>query len=312
MATERVRVGAALPEPSFRARVETRPLLVAIWVAFIAGALLLLQVLDGAAYGGTVAAIALCLALVSTRVAPRLRWTSGTVDTRDLRAVGGLYVAVVASFTLAFQVFTTDRTAGLFIAFAGGLVAGVLGPLIYTRRLRQRPLSSLGLGRANWAATAALGLGLAAVQFALTFWGYELPTNDEDWVPLLVMALVVGLFEAIFFRGFIQNRLEASFGLTLGVALAASLYALYHVGYGMGLDEMVFLFGLGLVYAAAFRLVNNVLVLWPLLIPMGSFYNNVEAGDIELPWASLIGFGELLVVMLVAIAVAVRRERRPQ
>lgn len=45
---------------------------------------------------------------------------------------------------------------------------------------------------------------------------------------------------------------------------------LYHVGYGMGGDEMVFLFGLGVVYAVAYRLSENVLVLWPLLIPLGS------------------------------------------
>ena len=33
---------------------------------------------------------------------------------------------------------------------------------------------------------------------------------------------------------------------------------------------MVFLFGLGVVYAVAYRLSENVLVLWPLLIPLGS------------------------------------------
>jgi hypothetical protein len=49
------------------------------------------------------------------------------------------------------------------------------------------------------------------VQFALTLWRYELPTPVE-WVPLLVMSLVVGAFEAVFFRGFVQGRLEASFG----------------------------------------------------------------------------------------------------
>jgi hypothetical protein len=40
--------------------------------------------------------------------------------------------------------------------------------------------------------------------------------------------------------------------------------------------ELVFLFGLGVVYAIAFRLVSNTLVLWPLLTPLGAFYNNVE------------------------------------
>ncbi len=143
--------------------------------------------------------------------------------------------------------------------------------------------------------TIGLGLALAAVQFALTLWGYDLPADREDWLPLLLMALVVGLFEAIFFRGFVQARLVASFGEVPGIAAASALYALYHVGYGMGGTDMLFLFGLGVVYALAFRLSGSILVLWPLLTPLGSFYNNVDSGDIDLPWASMVGFGEILI-----------------
>jgi len=47
---------------------------------------------------------------------------------------------------------------------------------------------------------------------------------------------------------------------------------------------MVFLFGLGLVYGIAYACVNNVMVLWPVLIPIGSFYNNMRSGGIDLPW----------------------------
>jgi hypothetical protein len=50
-----------------------------------------------------------------------------------------------------------------------------------------------------------LALVFAGVQFVLTLWGYDLPAA-VNWVPLLVMALVVGVFESIFFRGFVQNR----------------------------------------------------------------------------------------------------------
>ena len=42
-------------------------------------------------------------------------------------------------------------------------------------------------------------------------------------------------------------------------------------------------------------------VLWPLLTPLGSFYANVQAGDIPLPWASIAGFADVLVVMLVVV-----------
>ncbi|WP_168223553.1 type II CAAX prenyl endopeptidase Rce1 family protein [Pseudarthrobacter sp. NIBRBAC000502772] len=97
-----------------------------------------------------------------------------------------------------------------------------------------------------------------------------------DWVPLLALAVTVGFFEAVFFRGFIETRLEASFGPIAGVAGAAALYAAYgmayHVGYGMGGTEMLLLFGLGIVYAVAFAVARNLVVLWPLLVPLGSFH----------------------------------------
>src|SRR5207344_3202072 len=137
---------------------------------------------------------------------------------------------------------------------------------------------------------------LGGVQFALTLAHTDLPAA-EDWVPLLVMALVVGVFESIFFRGFAQGVLEAAFGREVGVAGAAVLYGAYHVGYGMAGPELLFLTGLGLVYAVAYALVRNLLVLWPLLTPLGSFYANLENTDIELPWASILGFADVLAVV---------------
>jgi membrane protease YdiL (CAAX protease family) len=114
----------------------------------------------------------------------------------------------------------------------------------------------------------------------------------------------------VFFLGFIQTRLEASFGTAAGVGGGAALYALYHVGYGMGGSEMVFLFGLGVIYAVAYRLVTNVLVLWPLLTPMGAFFNNLNSADITLPWASIAGFAEVAAVMAAALIMALRHQHR--
>jgi membrane protease YdiL (CAAX protease family) len=202
-----------------------------------------------------------------------------------------------------------DRTLGLFLCYAAGLILGVVGPVIYTVWMRGRPLADLGLTTENWRQAVGLGLVLGLIQFFLTLYGYDLPA-PIDWVPLLTMSLMVGLFEAVFFRGFIQTRLSASLGPIAGVVAAAALYALYHVGYGMGMREMAFLFGLGLVYGIAYACVNNVLVLWPVLIPLGSFYNNLHSGGFELPWAAIAGFVDVMAIMFAAIWIAHRRERR--
>ena len=77
---------------------------------------------------------------------------------------------------------------------------------------------------------------------------------------------------------------------------------------------MVFLFGLGVVYAVAYRLTENVLVLWPLLTPLGSFFAQLRSGDLAetLPWTSIAGFADVLGAMVVVIWLAARRERRQQ
>jgi uncharacterized protein len=277
-----------------------------IWVTWLVAALLFLAVGNGLVYGLIVPLSAGLLVLL----APGLVSSTGRhFDGRDIRAVLFLYVAVVTAFYRAFQVFTVDRALGLFLGYAAGLILGVVGPVIYTVWMRGRPLADLGLTTKNWQQAIGLGLVLGVIQFFLTLFGYDWPA-PVDWVPLLTMSLMVGLFEAIFFRGFIQTRLSASLGPVPGIVVAAVLYALYHVGYGMGVGEMAFLFALGLVYGIAYACVNNVLVLWPLLIPVGSFYNNLQSGEINLPWAAIAGFVDIMAVMFTAIWLAHRRERR--
>lgn len=280
-----------------------------LWVGFVVASLLALDVLDQTVWAIAIPVTAGALWLGSTSWwRPPSISRPGALDARDLAVVAGLYVAVVGLWRLAFTVFTADRWLPLFLCFGGGMLLGVAGPVVYTVWLRRRPLASLGLGAHRLRSALALGVLFAAVQAATMFWGYQLPA-PVGWVPLLVLALTVGLFEAVFFRGFVQSRLEASFGTGPAVAGAAVLYAIYHVGYGMGVGDMGFLFALGVVYAVAYRLTSNVLVLWPLLTPLGGWFSYMEAGDFQLPWASIAGFADVLGLMALVIWLAYKRQR---
>ena len=275
-----------------------------VWCLWLVAAMMMLALLDLTVYGLVVPVSALLLAVISGPTA----WQRQGIDTVDLAVIAALYIAVVALFRLAFTVFTVSNVLGLFLCFGAGLVLGVAGPVFYTV-CRGRQLSDLGLRLGNWKPAVAMGLVLASIQFAITLLGYPLP-EPVDWVPLLVMSLTVGAFETVFFRGFVQTRLSASFGRAPGIAIAAALYAVYHVGYGMSGEGMIFLFGLGIVYAVAFDLTRNVLVLWPLLTPLGSFFNNLNSGDIELPWAAILGFADVLGLMVASIWLGHRRLQR--
>jgi hypothetical protein len=78
----------------------------------------------------------------------------------------------------------------------------------------------------------------------------------------------------------------------------------------MGLADVAFLTGLGVTYAVAFAIARNVLVLWPLLTPLGSFYAQLEDGSIELPWASVLGFADIAAVMVAVVWIAHRHEKK--
>jgi uncharacterized protein len=291
-------------------------ILAAAWAAFVVIALLLLSIANANLYTLLIAGGALALTLVITTIpyfrSVNVNWTTWNLDTKDLAAIAVFYIAVVALFKLAFGVFTVSSVAGLFLAYAAGMLVGVIGPIVYTVWYRRRPLKSIGIGVHNLGTTVVLAILFGAVQFSVTLWGYGLPADPVNWVPLLLMSVTVGLFEAVFFRAFVQGTLERMVGAGPAVALAAGLYALYHVGYGMGGNEMIFLFGLGIAYAVAYRITSNVLAVWPLLMPMGSFFNQLQSGALsgQLPWMSMAGFGDVLALIAVAIFLAIRHERR--
>lgn len=288
-----------------------------VWAGFVVLALLALQFGNLFVFGIAIPVVALILAVVCGRLwyfeGVPIRWTAWKIDKADLAAVAVLYVAVVALFKLAFAGLGTTNTLWFFLSFAAGMLAGVVGPVVYFVWIRHRTLAALGIGLRNLRSTAALALIFAAAQFAVTLWGITLP-QPVDWVPLLCMALAVGVFEAVFFRGFVQGTLEPIFGAAPALAIAAGLYALYHFGYGMGPSDMLFLFGLGVVYTVAFRVTNNLLAIWPLLTPMGSFFVQVKSGELagQLPWISILGFVDVVAVMGLAIALAARHQHRRQ
>ena len=234
------------------------------------------------------------------------RWQPG----RETLLAVFSYVLVVAALFLAFQVFTTARVAANFITF-GPLSLATLGvalPVFYTVLVRKKSLQELGLTTRFLLPSLALGLLLGWDTYRYTIVTLNL-TFSRALVPLLAMTLAVGFFEAVFFRGWLQLRFEAAFGVVPGLLLAALCYSVYHVGYGMGVQEMLFLFGLGLTFGAFFRLTKNVFVLWPFYTPVGSLYTNLGEG-LTMPFEATYGFLLTIGLMVTMIVVAKKLQTR--
>ena len=237
-----------------------------------------------------------------------LRWGPSL----DLAVVALSWILVVGALYTANFLIGSDVWGGmgyfLMYALVGATLFGIGIPLYWMVVVRKRPLSDLGLTTQR----LAISLGLQLVFFFIVnvprLMDFQLP-SVQQFLPLLALALTIGFFEAVFWRGWVQLRLEESFGMIPGILIASVLYSLYHIGYGMPSSEMVFLFFIGLMFAAVFRLTRSVLILWPVFQPTGQLITLLNDG-LPLPLLAALGFIEVLAVMFLLVWFANRYTKR--
>lgn len=230
----------------------------------------------------------------------------------DLLVVGLSWLLVVGALYTATTFVGTRVWGGMayftLYAVVGATLFGIGIPLWWTVGVRRRPLSDLGLTTRRLPASIAVQLVLAGLQYAQTLAKTGLPSFDQ-LLPLLALCLAIGFFEAVFWRGWVLLRLEEAFGLIPAILLGSLLYAAYHIGYGMPGSEMFFLFFIGVMFAVVFRLTKNILILWPVFLPIGQLLTLVKDG-LSLPFAATLGFFEVFLIMLALVWLAHRFYRK--
>ncbi|HSL30333.1 MAG TPA: CPBP family intramembrane glutamic endopeptidase [Anaerolineales bacterium] len=228
-----------------------------------------------------------------------LRWNPN----RDVAAVFASWVLVTGTLYTATVIVTTQAGGGftyfLLYAVLAATLFGVGIPVAWMVVYRKRPIRDLGITTRYLGISILLQFIFSAVQYLGTLARVDLPAI-ETLLPLGALALAIGFFEALFWRGWVLLRLEEAFGLIPAILLGSLLYALYHIGYGMPLSEIVFLFWIGVMYAVCFRLTRNIFVLWPLFQPMGQLVTLLRDG-LPLPMIAALGFFEVLLAMLVLV-----------
>lgn len=230
---------------------------------------------------------------------------------KDLAVVAVSWLLVVGALYTATVIVGQTVWGGLayFILYAvlGAALFGVGIPLYWTTVVRRRSIAELGFTTRWLGLSIVLQLIFATLQYIGTLAQVQLAPLEE-FVPLVALALSIGFFEAVFWRGWVLLRLEEAFGIIPAVLLSSVLYAAYHVGYAMPAREMIFLFFIGIMFAAAFRLTRNILILWPVFQPMGQLVTLVR-DKLTLPLLSALGFAEVLILMLVFVWLARRYQR---
>jgi uncharacterized protein len=226
----------------------------------------------------------------------------------DLLAVAVSWLLVVGAFYTATNFVGPEAWGGMayFALFAliGATLFGIGLPLYWIVGVRHRPLSDLGFTTRRLVPSIIIQLILAGPQYSLALAMTGLPASDQ-LLPLLALCLAIGFFEAVFWRGWVLLRLEEAFGMIPALLLGSLLYALSHIGYGIASSEMLFLFFVGLMFAVIFRITRNILILWPLLLPMNQLITLIKGG-VLLPIAASLGFFEVFLIMLALVWLAQR------
>jgi len=248
------------------------------------------------------------LAATKARQICSIRWQ----PSKDLVVVAVSWLLVVGALYTATVIVGSQVWGGMayFILYAlvGATLFGIGIPLYWMAVVRRRPVADLGLTTKRLSLSLAVQFVLAVLLYFATLAKVQLPPIQQ-LVPLVALALTIGFFEAVFWRGWVLLRLEEAFGVIPAILLGSALYALYHIGYGMPLSEMVFLFFIGILFAVVFRLSKSVLILWPVFQPMGQLVTLMKDG-LTLPLLAALGFAEVLVLMFVLVWLANRYQRK--
>ena len=233
---------------------------------------------------------------------------------KDLAVVALSWVLVVATLYAATVIVGSTVWGGMayffLYAVVGATLCGLGIPLYWMAVVRRRPVADLGLTTKRWGISLTVQLVLAVLLYFVTLAKVQLPPV-EQLLPLVALSLTIGFFEAVFWRGWVLLRLEEAFGIIPAILLSSVLYAAYHIGYGMPLSEMVFLFFIGVMFAVVFRCTKSILILWPVFQPMGQLVTLIK-DQLTLPLLAALGFAEVLILMLVLVWLAKRYQRRHQ
>lgn len=219
---------------------------------------------------------------------------------QDLMMVAISLLLVVAGISIATNIAGQQDRGGVsyFILYAVFTVSlcGIGLPLYWTVFVRHRSLAALGMTRKWLHRSHFIQLVFVTLQFAGIMGNVQFPPL-EQLLPLIGLAMFIGFFEAVFWRGWVQMRLEAAFGIFPAVVLSAALYALHYIAYGASPAELLPLFFAGLMYSIVFRLTNNVLIIWPVFLPMRILINLINDGT-TIPMTSAFGLFGVWLFML--------------
>jgi len=150
----------------------------------------------------------------------------------------------------------------------------VIFPVWWICHYRNQPLRELGITMEK--AKPSLLISIAVTLLFLYFVFRHFSSYGTALIPHFVLNAVI-LWEPFFLFAWLQIRFDRAFGIIPGILLAGICLGAYHIG-TYGLPLVVSLMAFGIVFAALFRITENILIMWPLTWSTASAEGSLEGG----------------------------------
>ncbi len=224
-------------------------------------------------------------------------------------------VAVTAGLAVIFLSllmlpFSTDSWIRIIIHdIVMVCLAGILFPVLYIQR-SGLGFTQFGLTLRRWRIFLPINLILGV--FLLCIFVYWVPPEgfrfDSNRALTMMVILCTGVFEVIFFYGFLRTLLERAFGVIPAILLTAMFYSFHHVGFQ---PEFLLLFFVGIMYALVYRAGSSFLLIYPFFWGVGASYNVlIQSGEVSTIMYPGIRFIYLSVFIILILVRAWLKSRR--
>ena len=211
------------------------------------------------------------------------------------------YVALLTGFVWigAYYLLThfNDPPVSTLYGFFAILLV-VLFPVWWFCWHRNRPLLELGITGRRWKESLFISLIIGIPFFWLILSQYG-SLGAGVLVPQVVANALI-LWEPFFVFCWLELRFGDAFGIIPGILLAGVFFGAYHIGTYPPVSVMVLAL-YGILFAAIFRLTDNLLSMWPIAWAASSAKGTL-AGGMLFTWGDIPPLAIVLVVQLAFFA----------
>lgn len=228
--------------------------------------------------------------------------------------ITGIAVILVSIALNLFSGESIGEEIGFYLLRDIIMIAGIgfIFPVYYVTIIKKESISSLGVTKKKLGLSLLINIIFSilllfqfisnsnSIQFTSTY-------NIKMIIPIMYI-FVAGIFEMIFFYGFLREFFERAFGIIPSILLTAVFYSFHHAGFQPEFLKLIFV---GIMYASVYRITRNVFIIFPFFWGIGATWDvivNFGAGSsLEGSWTLFKAMSTLLLIIGFSIYVSKKK-----